>query len=183
MNVTNAAKGWNNRNMSIPANGSVFVACGGRNCANGGNLTLSGTLNGRLTIGAERDVVIPNNVVYADDPQTNPASNDVLGIISERDVVIDDGAPNNLRIDASIMALDSSFMMENYWQGSPKGTLTVYGGIIQEERGPVGTFNASTGQKVTGYSKSYLYDQRLMASPPPFMPSTGDYVTLSWEEN
>ena len=182
MNVTNARNGWNNRNMSLPANGSLFVTCDGTNCSNGGSLTVSGTLNGRLTIGTERDVIIPNNIVYADNPRTNPNSDDVLGIISEGNVVIDDQAPTNLEIDASIMALDASFTLENYSQGLPKGTLTVYGGIIQNERGPVGTFNGSTGQKVSGYSKNYLYDSRLLGSPPPFMPATGDYVTLSWEE-
>ena len=75
------------------------------------------------------------------------------------------------------------FMLENYWVGPAKGTLTVYGGIIQDERGPVGTFNGSTGQKLSGYSKNYAYDSRLLSSPPPFMPTTGDYVTLAWEEN
>ncbi|MCX5710943.1 MAG: DUF4900 domain-containing protein [Candidatus Omnitrophica bacterium] len=175
MNVTNSAKGWNNQNMPLPANGALFVT--------NGDLTLSGTLNGRLTVGSSRDVVIPNNLVYADNPQTNPNSNDTLGIISEGDILIDDGAPTNLEIDACMMAMGSPFMLENYWAGPAKGTLTVVGGIIQDERGPVGTFNGSTGQKVSGYSKNYLYDTRLLNSPPPFMPTTGDYITLSWEEN
>jgi len=175
MNVTNSRQGWSNRNMPLPANGALFV--------NIGSLTISGTLNGRLTAGASKDIIIPNNIVYADNPRTNPNSDDVLGIIAERDVVVDDIAPTNLEIDGSIMALDTSFMMEKWWKGPPKGTLTVYGGIIQEERGPVGTFNGSTGQKLSGYSKNYSYDPRLLGAPPPFMPTTGDYVTLSWEEN
>lgn len=175
MNVTNSRKGWNNRNMAIPANGALFV--------NSGNLTVSGTLSGKLTVGASGDVIIPNNIVYADNPRTNPASRDTMGIIAETDVVIASAAPTNLEIDAAAMALNTSFMRENWWVGPPKGTLTVYGGIIQDERGPVGTFNGSTGQKVSGYSKNYSYDPRLLGSPPPFMPTTGDYVTLSWEEN
>jgi hypothetical protein len=175
MNVTNSKKGWYNRNMALPANGALFVYSG--------NLTVSGTVNGNLTVGASGDVVIPNNILYADDPRVNPASDDTLGIISERDIVIDDAAPTNIEIDACAMALNTSFMMENWWVGPAKGTLTVYGGIIQDERGPVGTFNGTTGQKVSGYSKNYSYDSRLLGSPPPFMPTTGDYVTLSWEEN
>jgi hypothetical protein len=50
------------------------------------------------------------------------------------------------------MALEASFMLENYSQVAAKGTLTVYGGIIQDQRGPVGTFNGQTGQKISGYS-------------------------------
>jgi hypothetical protein len=183
MNVTNAKNGWHNQNMALPTNGALFVVCDGKNCKNGGSLNISGTLNGQLTVGAEQDVVIPTNILYAANPRTNPSSDDILGIISERDVVIDDHAPTNLEINACIMAMDTSFMMENYWVGPPKGTLNVYGGIIQEERGPVGTFNGSTGQKVSGYSKNYSYDSRLLGSPPPYMPTTGDYVTLSWEED
>ncbi|MCM8796276.1 MAG: hypothetical protein NC923_00090 [Candidatus Omnitrophica bacterium] len=183
MNVTNAKKGWVNRNMPLPANGALFVACDGSRCRNGGSLTIFGTLNGQLTVGSERDTIITNNLLYADDPRINPHSDDMLGIISEGDVVIDDHAPYNLEIDGCIMAMDTSFMLENYWVGPPKGTLTVYGGIIQDERGPVGTFNGKTGQKVSGYSKNYSYDSRFLGSPPLFMPTTEDYVTLSWEED
>ncbi|MDD5653218.1 MAG: hypothetical protein PHT31_03540 [Candidatus Omnitrophica bacterium] len=175
MNVTNPGREWTNHNMALPANGTLFV--------NSGNLTISGTLSGRLTVGANQNVIIPNNILYADDPRTNPDSTDVLGIIAEEDVILTSGAPSDLEIDACIMAMGTSFYMQNWWIGPPKGTLTVFGGIIQDERGPVGTFNSSTGQKVSGYSKDYEYDQRLLGSPPPFMPTTGDYVVLSWEEN
>ena len=182
MDVTNDKNGWNNHNMPLPANGALFVACDGSKCRSGASLTVSGTLNGRLTVGAQYDVLIPNSVVYKSDPRTNPASTDTLGIISERDIIISDNAPNNLEIDGSIMALETSFMMNNWWVGPPKGTLTVYGGIIQDQRGPVGTFNSVTGQKASGYSKSYSYDPRLLSNPPPFFPTTGDYITLSWED-
>jgi len=175
MSVTNSKKKWNNYNMAIPGNGALFV--------NDGSLVISGVLNGKLTAGSSGDVIIRDNIVYADDPRTNPNSDDIMGIISESDVIIDDGAPSNLEIDACVMGMNTSFMFENWWIGPPKGTLSVYGGIIQDERGPVGTFNGMTGQKVSGYSKNYLYDPRLLSSPPPYMPTTGDYVTLSWEEN
>ncbi|MFA5271621.1 MAG: hypothetical protein WC412_04695 [Candidatus Omnitrophota bacterium] len=158
-----------------PSNGALFV--------NNGTLTISGTVNARMTIGASSDVIINNNVVYADDPRTNPASNDSLGIISERDVVINDNiSAYDLEIDAAIMALNTSFMLNNWATTNVKGTLTVYGGIIQKERGPVGTFYSS-GQKASGYSKEYIHDPRFTTNPPPFMPNTGDYDTVSWREN
>ncbi len=177
MNVTNSNKSpkWVNKNMALPTNGALFV--------NNGNLTISGTLSGRLTVGASSNVNIPNNIVYASDPVVNPSSTDTLGIISERDIVMPSTGPTNLEINACLMALNTSFYLQNWSSTSAKGTLDVYGGIIQKERGPVGTFNASTGQKISGYSKEYSYDPRLITSPPPFMPTTGDYLTLSWEDN
>lgn len=174
MNVTNANQNWNNQNMTLPTNGALFVE--------GGNLTVSGNLNGQLTMGTNRNVVIANNITYCDDPKVNPLSDDMLGIIAEKDVVISKNAPNNVQVYASIMALGNSFMVENWWQAPPKGTLTTYGGIIQRERGPVGTFSGSTGQKLSGYTKDYHYDTRLVNSPPPFYPTTGDYISLSWKE-
>ena len=179
MTVTNSDKHWTNHNMALPANGALFVDS--KN-GTGGNLTLSGTLKGSLTVGAKLNVNIPSDITYSNDPRLHPASTDVLGIIAEGNVVISSSASNNLEVDASIMALNTSFMLQNWDQGSPKGTLTVYGGIIQDQRGPVGTFNGSTGQKLTGYSKNYSYDQRLLDTPPPFFPTTGDYVTLAWQD-
>jgi type II secretory pathway pseudopilin PulG len=177
MNVTNYNKNpdWISKNMPLPANGALFV--------NNGSLTISGTLNGRLTAGASIDVKIPSNLVYASDPLVNPDSDDTLGIISERDIVIPNNAPTNVEINACLMALNTSFYLQDWSSVAAKGTLDVFGGIIQKERGPVGTFNASTGQKLSGYSKEYSYDARQATSPPPFMPTTGDYITLSWEEN
>lgn len=183
MDLTNAAYcvSHNCDDMALPANGALFVACSGSKCSSGASLTISGTLNGRLTAGAQRDVYVPASIVYAEDPRINPAADDTLGLIAEEDIVIKSNAPTNLEIDASLMALNTSFMLENWWVGPPKDTLTVFGGIIQDERGPVGTFNGSTGQKVSGYSKNYTYDGRLLNNPPPFFPTTGDYITLSWE--
>ena len=165
----------NSTKIAMPANGAAFV--------NNGTLTLSGTLKGQLSVGSSQSVVVPSNITYATDPRTNPSSTDVLGIISEGNVQIPSNNPTNLEIDGCIMALGGSFYLNNYSQGPPDGTLTVLGGIIQEERGPVGTFNGSTGQKLSGYSKNYLYDTRLLTSPPPFIPTTGDYVVISYEED
>ncbi len=174
MNVTNSHKGWNNKNMFLPDNGALFVT--------GGNLYISGTLKGQLSVGTNRNVVVTSNITYNTDPRTNPESTDVLGLIAERDVVISRNAPYNVKVEASIMALGNSFIVENWWQPPAKGVLTVYGGIIQRERGPVGTFSSSTGRKRSGYSKSYHYDRRLVNFPPPFYPTTGDYISLSWRQ-
>lgn len=175
MLVTNPVRGWVNQPQPLPANGAIFV--------NGGNATVAGTLDGQLTIGTNRDIIIRNNINYADNPQTNPQSNDVLGLVAEQNVVISRSAPSDLQIQASVMALNSSFTVENWWQGPPKGTLSVYGGIIQKDRGPVGTFSSATGNKLSGYSKDYRYDPRFSNLAPPFFPTTGDYNGVLWQED
>src|ERR1035437_5006508 len=74
----------------------------------------------------------------------------------------------NLTIDASILALNQSFVVNNFALGSPEGNLYVYGAIAQFARGPVGTYNS--GGLVSGYTKGYTWDPRLaLFSPPSYL--------------
>ncbi len=153
-----------------------------------GNMDVEGTLKGRLTLHAERDVNITGDITYANDPATDPNSNDMLGIVAEHDVVIQDGAQTkhdsqNLTIDASIMALDQ-MRVNDYYSGTSRGILHIYGGVIQGKRGPVGTFIKTTGgtRLNSGYSKQYDYDQRLLTKWPPFFPLQDNFQIIAWKE-
>ena len=79
-------------------------------------------------------------------------------------------------IDAVILALNHSFLVNNYTSGSSLGTLNVFGTIDQDWRGPVGTFG-SGGTISTGYAKSYQYDSRLVYLSPPYYLNPG---TSQW---
>ena len=175
MRVTNTGGGIRNQVMPLPPNGVLYVE--------GGSVTLQGTLKGQLTIGTSGDVRVVNSVTYASDPRVNPQSKDLLGIVAGQNVTVARGAPNNVTIDASIMALNRSFGVEGWWERPPRGTLSVYGGIVQANRGVVGSFNGSNGTKLSGFTKDYRYDPRLRSMSPPFFPTTGDYSTLVWQED
>ena len=160
---------------SIPANGVVYV---------NGTAEVSGELAGQLTIAAKNDLRIVDDVVYHTDPRIDPTSTDLLGLISEANVVMA-STPANLdsgdeTVMAAVMALGESFMAENYSQGSPRGKLKLYGGIIQERRGAVGTFSGNN--VVSGYEKAYNHDIRLMDTPPPAFPTTGIIERIAWRE-
>ena len=71
------------------------------------------------------------------------------------------GSHQNLTIDAALLAIDHSFIVDHYDCGGSLGTLTVNGAISQKFRGAVGT----TGG--TGYIKDYNYDDRLRYQEPP----------------
>ena len=68
---------------------------------------------------------------------------------------------DNMKLFASIYAFNGSFRVENYNSDWPAGQLFSFGSIMQNARGAVGTFNPSSGQTVTGYYKTYVYDPRL----------------------
>jgi Tfp pilus assembly protein PilX len=71
------------------------------------------------------------------------------------------GVVENPIIDAAILAISHSFIVDNYSCGSGLGTLTVNGAIAQNYRGVVGTTSGN------GYVKSYNYDSRLKYIEPP----------------
>jgi len=188
MDVTNSGLDPTTQNMPLPNNGALFVT--------GGDLEVSGTLNGVLTAGSDRDVVLMGDIHYNTDPRTTPSSTDALALIAERDVVVDSNASdsdpdNDLEIFASLLAIgqeptygdsDGSLYVENYWSGL-RGVLTIYGGIIQKRRGPVGTFYPWNNQKASGYDKDYHYDTRMGSNPPPHLPRTTSKARVSWKES
>ena len=125
-----------------------------------GDVFLSGTLQGRLTIAAENNIVVVADTAYA---TSGAGSNDMLGLIANQFVQVyhpvNNGGQNvadnrnptpffqDPRIDAAILALGHSFIVQNYDRGATLGTISVTGGIAHKWRGPVGTFGGSG----TGY--------------------------------
>jgi hypothetical protein len=74
--------------------------------------------------------------------------------------------PEDLTINAAILALNGSFVVQNNDKGAMLGTLNVTGAIAQQWRGIVGRSNLS-GDPLHGYSKNYVWDQRLQYDSPP----------------
>ncbi|MCC5913351.1 MAG: hypothetical protein JJU46_03145 [Balneolaceae bacterium] len=149
-------------------------------------ISLKGTVNGSYTVHSTDDIIITGDIVYNEDPRDEPSSTDLLGIVSEKSVIIDRDAHqssgnNDLNIHASIMALDKSFSAEDYNQGSSRGDLNLLGGIIQMERGPMGTF--SGGQIRSGFNKDYEYDERLLQMVPPSFPRESVFSIIHWLTN
>jgi len=144
--------------------------------------TADARVNDRLTIAAEDDMIITDRIRYNLDPD-NPSCTGMLGLVAGKSIEIASSAPNNMEIHATMMAFDESFYVVNYDSGSPRGTLKIWGGIIQKYRGPVGTFSSSTGQQLTGYTKDYRYDDRVTGNPPPFFPTVEEGLNVYFDVN
>ncbi len=71
------------------------------------------------------------------------------------------GTMTNPVFDAAILAVNDSFIVDNYDCGGNLGTLNVYGAIAQRFRGTVGTSGG------TGYLKNYDYNSNLRYTEPP----------------
>jgi hypothetical protein len=152
-----------------------------------GDVFVSGTLRGSLTIASENNIVIVDDTTYSN---TGAASNDLLGLIANQFVQVYhpvNASGNNItpafqdpQIHAAILALGHSFIVQNYDEGAKLGTLNVNGAIAQKWRGPVGTGGGSG----TGYLKDYGYDTRFQfASPPHAMDGfTAPFRVSQWAE-
>jgi hypothetical protein len=149
-----------------------------------GNVYVSGNYSDNLTIAAANDVIVAPTSNFAinwsstDEAITQTSGADaVLGLIANRFVRVGHkvnrsanpcanytSAYNNfnLEVDAAVLALDHSWIVDNYDCGKA-GNLTVKGAIAQEYRGPVGT-----GSHDTGFLKDYNYDDRLRYRSPPY---------------
>lgn len=193
MIISNDRAGLSTATNPIPPDGVIYVetATTGASATRPGDVFISGTLDGRITVATEHNINITNHLEYAVDAKTNAACNDALGLISMHDVVVKTSCPDDVRIYAHIMATgldtasdtDGSFGVEDYSSGSPRGQLIVHGGIAQAYRGAVGTFSTSSGAMVTGYEKNYTYDTRFMEDPPPEYPPLSDELRFGlWRE-
>jgi len=187
MVVSNPDRGWVNQVMSVPADAVIYTSTEG---AQTGTMDVQGTLDGRITIVADQDIEITDNLTYVDDPATNSASDDALGLISGRDIIVKTSFPDNGKIYAHMMATgnatpgvdtDGSFGVENAYTRSPSGFLNVWGGIVQHYRGVVGTFSWSS--LTSGFEKNYTYDTRFATDPPPEYPPLDDeFLWDKWRD-
>jgi Tfp pilus assembly protein PilX len=197
MIVTNAERGLVRATMALPPEGLVYVDTGTGGCGltaydpldpyrtepGCGNVYLSGTYAKDLTIAAAKDIVIMSDILKSGDRMLGLIANNFVRVyhtVTDRDPddplrCRNDYAQQNLQIWAAIVALQHSFVADNYYCGSPLGTLRIDGALAQRYRGQVGRSDATT--KVTGYAKKYVYDDRLrLREPPHFL----DPVQASW---
>lgn len=154
---------------------------------------VKGNLDGMLSLASlTKSVIVEDNVRYETNPQVS-TSDDLLGLIAYKDVVIADNAQNNTdcAIDGCVLSATGGFTAQSYDKKDAKGNgilfgrLDVLGSIVQKTRGPVGTLSGSTLN--TGYSKRYRYDSRL--SDPNFRPPcfpgfiVKTYAITNWWES
>lgn len=150
-----------------------------------------------VTIAAANDIIITGPITTTENGSGQPTGAATLGLIANRFVRIQHGvtsrgtthgdckAPvggatasnvsgqydSNLKIDAAIMGIQHSFIVDNYDCGASLGNLTINGAVAQYFRGTVGRSGAS------GYIKKYSYDDRLKVTVPPFL---FDIATSGW---
>lgn len=149
-----------------------------------GDAEVMGTISGQVTLYATEDINIIDDIKYLNsgvNGEPDVGCPDHLGLISLQNIIVADNTANqnDVIICGSILALGNSFTVQNYWSGSPRGYLHIWGSLSQKIRGPVGTMG---WHGMTGYYKDYHYDERYQTQSPPYYPTTGSYEISSWRE-
>ncbi len=159
-----------------------------------GNVNVEGKYAKPLTIAAANDVLIMGNIEKSNEEgMLGLIANNFIRVYhpvkitktshTENGVTVTEetctassqnlsGALKNVKIEAALLAIKHSFIVDNYNCGPQLEKLNVKGAIAQKFRGAVGT----TGS--TGYLKNYEYDERLKTTEPPSFiePIKSDWV-------
>lgn len=172
--------------VEIPPEGLIIYS--------GGEIHVSGIVDGQATICTGGYIAIEDDLVYADSDANGPREgcDDILGLIGNTKLHVADNAANgnDCVVHAHMMAINNNAaLVENYDLGSPRGTLTVYGGVAQDKWGPVGTgYYDPYGDfhVLTGYERDFHYDWRLRNMLPPGYDvlafEGGGLSRLAWRE-
>jgi hypothetical protein len=134
-------------------------------CTNG-DAFVKGDFKGEMTVASENYIYVTGDIKYVN------LESSMLGLVGQNAVWVYNPmnfssspavavqSATNRTIQAAILSVKHTFMVQNYQFGGARGTLTVLGAIAQLFRGTV-------GQGSNGYLKAYTYDDRLKAAAPP----------------
>lgn len=137
---------------TIPTNGAIFSKK---------TVLVSGTVNGRVTIASDFDIVVVDAVAY----QT--VGDDVLGLIGKNDIIIAKYAPNDLTWRAAVIAQNGR---RHSWDSSGShGTANHYGSTASRLQPYMDMFDV----------RNYYYDDSLQYLPPPWFPVLDEPYTVN----
>lgn len=151
-----------------PANGFIFVD---------DMVWVDGVVHGRLTVGtsAGKSIIINGDITYSVKDGT-----DVLGLIAEQNVLIPKNSPEDLEVDAALLAQNGA-TKRYFYSGNTKDSLYIYGSVITNKMW-TWSWVSGGGAVISGYEvTNATYDANLTYGPPPGFPVGSEYHLLSWE--
>ena len=159
-----------------------------------GDANVSGIVDGQVTVCSNGSIDVVDDLIYADSDANGPrpGCDDLVGLVGASKVEVMETTPNynDCVLHAHLLAVNNqATLVERYGYGSPRGTLTIYGGLAQDKWGPVGTGYYDWEGKfnlLTGYERDFHYDWRLRTMLPPgydqIIFAGSSMSRLSWRE-
>ncbi|MBS4035009.1 MAG: hypothetical protein KGZ85_11135, partial [Ignavibacterium sp.] len=165
---------------TLSPNGVIFI--------DKGNVTMRGTVHGQVTVATSKkggngmgNVYIDSDIVYKDDPRTNPNSEDMLGIVCEDKIEVTfDNSRGDINIHATMFAQHDGLNIESYSSYTKINNMNILGGLIAKDTKPTASY--SGGKPTKGYRFIHKFDDRFLKTVPPYFPTTGGLEIVSWLE-
>lgn len=158
-----------------------------------GNVTIQGTLDGRITLVASQkgndpnlgQILIANSIEYEKNPLTDLSCDDMLGMVAENKVrVLFDEHRGDITIHGSIFSQKDGLVIDNYSSYDHAHNMNLVGGVIGQQVQATATYQLINGNYVPvhGYSYVHKFDTRFLKVRPPYFPGTKYYRVVSWYE-
>ncbi len=168
---------------SLAPNGVIYVEKG--------NVYVEGIVNGRATVVASKrgdatrgNIYQTDDLTYNVDPNINPNSTDMLGLVAEQNIRLQHNADtegHDITTMASMFALNGDVGPENGLIYHPSlNRWLITGGIIANGIRVTAQYSGST--PVNGYKFVHRFDERFLSYVPPYFPHTKNYEIVSWYE-
>lgn len=160
--------------QNIPANGMLFVE---------DHVWVEGVVDGRVTVAAARadlqepykNIMVTGNLTYHEH-----GSDDVVGLISQADVIIPYEVQDDMIIEAAMLSQFGT-LYRPYYDDNTRNSLSIFGSQISYDSG--GWAYVSGGNIISGFlTRNHSYDGNLRYFPPPGFPVGDTYDVISWEE-
>ncbi|MDZ7375766.1 MAG: hypothetical protein ONB13_04010 [candidate division KSB1 bacterium] len=138
---------------------------------NGAKIHVKGTVKGKILVYSKGNIIIDGNLLYARPPERFADSEDLLGLVSDRNVEIAPPAitgPGDLIIYAAIYA-KRWFRIPNL-SGSANAKLYIYGSLA------AGCVSATEPR----YATHVCFDRRFESQRPPYFPVTEQFEIAEW---
>lgn len=124
-----------------------------------------------ITIGSGTDITLKNPISYADNPLSNPNSDDLLALVAWNNIIIDNQTIANWDVQSVLMAINGSLTAT---QMNKNGSFNYLGSVYQSVRGNAKMFQS--------FNKKYHHDQRLNSITPPYYPGASNLQLIAWWE-
>lgn len=139
-----------------------------------GNANVSSIVDREVTIASSGSISVVGDLIHHDGDGIEPAPgcDDIIRLAATDRVIVADTAPkrSDCVTHAHVAAVNNQgCIVENYNLGSPRGTLSLHGGVAQDKWSPVALGYVMNGGLIilTGYRRDFHYDHLLMEMMPP----------------
>ncbi|KAA3619972.1 MAG: hypothetical protein DWQ05_04400 [Calditrichaeota bacterium] len=137
-------------------------------------LHLRGIISGKMMVYSSGDIIIDGSLTYKKNPMLSSYSEDYLGVVSEKDIIVAEPkitGPGDLILHGAFFA-QNRFRIRKFWHENNNAKLRIYGSITA----------GSVGATEPRYGTRIQFDKRLEQKRPPYFPMTDRYEVDVWDE-